>query len=101
MAGWSQSHFLQSLGWATLNSFWQMALLWSIYTGACFLLKLPAYRKYQIAVGSVLAGFIWFVLSFVTFYQNSAGSSFTFIHNGIYQSNGLLNIFLVSASIAY
>ncbi len=26
-----QTNFLQSLGWAVLNSLWQMALLWVAY----------------------------------------------------------------------
>ncbi len=28
---WGQSNFLQALGWAVLNSLWQMAFLWVIY----------------------------------------------------------------------
>jgi len=42
MEQWSQSHFLQALGWATLNSFWQMAILWCAFIGVNHLFKLSA-----------------------------------------------------------
>ena len=45
MAQWSQLHFLQALGWATLNSFWQMAILWCAFAGANHLFKLSATKK--------------------------------------------------------
>ena len=31
MFGIGQSNFLQALGWAVLNSLWQMAFLWVVY----------------------------------------------------------------------
>jgi hypothetical protein len=31
MGAINQSNFLQALGWAVLNSLWQMALLWVVY----------------------------------------------------------------------
>jgi bla regulator protein BlaR1 len=101
MANWSQSHFLQSLGWATLNSFWQMALLWSIYIGSTYVFKLPSYRKYQLSVLAIATGFVWFLVTFIFYYQSSAISSVAFFNQTINESNGLLNIFLLSASIAY
>jgi hypothetical protein len=42
MAAWSQSPFLQALGWAMLNSFWQMALLYTIVPAAAFTARIPA-----------------------------------------------------------
>jgi len=100
MANWSQSHFLQSLGWATLNSFWQMALLWCVFLAlnACF--RLSAQRRYQLAVGGILAGFAWAVLSFFTFYNETAGSS-AFFPAGISRGDSSLHIFLLAASMAY
>ncbi|NTS41507.1 M56 family metallopeptidase [Flavisolibacter sp. BT320] len=100
MAALSQSHFLQALGWATLNSIWQMALLWAIFSGFNHLFKLSATRKYQWAVTAVLLGFTWFVSTFVLYYQNNS-SSYAFFENTINQSNSVLNVCLISASITY
>ena len=70
MATWSQSHFLQSLGWTTLNSFWQMAVLWCVYLLATSLFKLNAQQKYQWAAASLICGFLWSIFTFVLFYQD-------------------------------
>jgi bla regulator protein BlaR1 len=101
MANWSQSHFLQSLGWATLNSFWQMALLWCIYSGASSLFRITAHRKYQLSVLAILTGFVWFVFSFLYFFQSSSLSTVSLFNQTIRESNNLLNTFLLSASLAY
>ena len=101
MANWSQSHFLQSLGWATLNSFWQMALLWCLYLGAGYIFKISSHKKYQLSVLAMVAGFAWFVFSFIYFFKSSSVSTVAFFNQSIQESNSLLNIFLLSASIAY
>lgn len=101
MAGWSQSHFLQSLGWATLNSFWQMALLWCFYVVATSVFKLSANQKYRFSVTAVMTGFAWFIFSFIYYYQSSAASAFAFIIQPINHSNGLFQVVLASASVAY
>lgn len=101
MANWSQSHFLQSLGWATLNSFWQMALLWCIYTAAIYLFPLSSRKKYQISVLAISLGFAWFVFTFTYYFQSSAASGIAFFDQGINGSNSILNILLLSASITY
>lgn len=101
MASWSQSHFLQSLGWATLNSFWQMALLWCLYLAASHLFKLSSHKKYQLSVTAIVIGFAWFVLSFIFFYESSPASAIGVFNQTITESNSLLNIFLISASVAY
>ena len=100
MATWSQSHFLQALGWATLNSFWQMAILWCAFVGVNHLFKLSATKKYQASVGAMLIGFAWFITTFVLYYQNNA-SSYAIFENTINHSNSLLNICLISASLTY
>ena len=100
MAQWSQLHFLQALGWATLNSFWQMAILWCAFAGVNHLFKLSATKKYQASVGAMLIGFAWFITTFVLYYQNNS-SSYAFFENTIAQSNNLLNICLLSPSITY
>lgn len=101
MVNWSQSHFLQSLGWATLNSIWQMALLWCVFLAANSIFKFSAHRKCQFSVTAVMAGFAWFVLTFFYFYNTKSTSVVGFFNQAISQSNSLLNIFLISASIAY
>jgi bla regulator protein blaR1 len=101
MANWSQSHFLQSLGWATLNSFWQMALLWCIFLGASHLFQLSSHKKYKFSVVAIIAGFIWFIASFALFYSSNPVSTIVFFNQSIPEADGLLNIFLLSASVAY
>src|SRR6059058_5536708 len=101
MANWSQSHLLQSLGWATLNSFWQMALLWCIYSGANYILNFSARKKYQLSVLSIFAGFSWFLISFIYYYQSNSITSIGFFNQTISESDNLLRIFLLSASMAY
>ena len=101
MANWSQSHFLQSLGWATLNSFWQMALLWCIYFTVHSIFKISFSQKYKFAVGSIISGFIWFVLTFIYYFNSSLWSGISIFNQSINESDSTLNIFLLSASIAY
>jgi bla regulator protein BlaR1 len=101
MANWSQSHFLQSLGWATLNSFWQMALLWCLYLVINSLFRLPSHRKYQLSVMAVASGFVWFVITFVYFFKSSSVTSIAFFNQPVNESNSLLTICLLSASVAY
>lgn len=101
MASWSQSQFLQSLGWATLNSFWQMAVLWCIYLAICSAFKISASKKYQFAVSAIVAGFVWFVFTFVYYFNSGSVSGIAIFSQAITASNSILNIFLLSASIAY
>ncbi|HEX2609048.1 MAG TPA: hypothetical protein VHK91_16815, partial [Flavisolibacter sp.] len=101
MADWSQSHFLQSLGWATLNSFWQMALLWCCYLGLSHAFKLTSHKKYQLAVSAVLLGFLWSAFSFYTYFQSAATSSVSIFSQTIPENSILLNTMLLAASIAY
>lgn len=100
MTGWSGSQFLQALGWATLNSFWQMAFLWCVFAGVSYLLKLSATKKYQASVAAMLVGFAWFLITFLSYYQSST-NTFAFFENTVTHSNSLLQICLFSASIAY
>jgi bla regulator protein blaR1 len=100
MAAWMQSHFLQALGWATLNSVWQMALLWALFCSVNHTFSLSASRKYQASVGAMLIGFTWFVSTFLFYYQNHS-SSYAFFENTVVHSNILLHICLLSASVTY
>jgi len=101
MANWSQSHFLQSLGWATLNSFWQIALLWCVFCLINHLFKLPSFRKYQLSVVAMFSGFVWFVITFIYFFQSSSISVLSFFNQSIEENNTFLNVALISASVSY
>jgi bla regulator protein blaR1 len=60
-----QSNFLQALGWALLNSLWQMAFLWVIYqviTGISR--KASSSHKSSLASVLLIGGFAWFVYTF-------------------------------------
>jgi beta-lactamase regulating signal transducer with metallopeptidase domain len=101
MANWSQSHFLQSLGWATINSFWQMALLWCLYLGASHFFRISSARKYQLSVIAILAGFNWFIITFLYYYNSSQVATIAFFSQAVDETNSLLNMFLLSASLTY
>lgn len=60
-----QSNFLQALGWAVLNSLWQLALLWVIYQliTALFAIKRPSQKSY-LATLLLFSGSAWFVFTF-------------------------------------
>lgn len=62
----SQSVFLQSLGWAILQSIWQVAMLWLVYfvIGRSFLAK---QAKARFVLGTFLLSLasFWFVATFV------------------------------------
>jgi bla regulator protein blaR1 len=101
MANWSQSQFLQSLGWATLNSFWQIALLWCIYLAVNSVFKISSHKKYQLAVAAIVTGFAWFVFTFIYYFDSNPVSGIALFNQTINESNNVLNIFLLSASLAY
>src|SRR5437763_3594435 len=69
MQALSQSSFLQALGYAIANSFWQVALLWSItlVINACF--KLSSHNRYRVGISAQLAGFAWFVVTLQFYYK--------------------------------
>ena len=66
-----QANFLQSLGWAVLNSLWQMALLWVIYQVISGIFK-TAKSSFRSSLASLLliTGFALFVYTFFSFYDN-------------------------------
>ncbi|MGV3528779.1 MAG: M56 family metallopeptidase [Flavisolibacter sp.] len=98
MADWSQSFFLQALGWATLNSFWQMGLLWCGYLLIIQLFRLSSHQKFLFSVSSIAAGFAWFILSFFNFKQTN-GLLSSMVETTV--SASYLQVFLISASVTY
>jgi bla regulator protein blaR1 len=74
------AYFLQSIGWAIANSFWQAGFLWLVYLAVTFFdKKLSALVKYNLSLALLFLSFTWFVFTLVQNYQllNLADSSFT------------------------
>ncbi|MFT3823906.1 MAG: M56 family metallopeptidase [Chitinophagaceae bacterium] len=64
----NQSAFLKALGWALLDSVWQMGLLWLLYVvltanGK----KLQARQRHTIALLSLTGGTLWFVITLIRY----------------------------------
>jgi bla regulator protein BlaR1 len=96
----SQSDFLQALGWSTLNSFWQMGLLWSVFLLYNYFFKPSSNRKYLTAVCLVFAGSAWFLFTFISFYTSSS-QSLSYLRFDQLEATGLLPKILTAASVTY
>jgi beta-lactamase regulating signal transducer with metallopeptidase domain len=70
-----QSAFLKALGWALLNSLWQMALLWLVYVGLTMNgKKLLSRQRHAIALLLLTGGSLWFLISLIiNFYKAASG----------------------------
>jgi beta-lactamase regulating signal transducer with metallopeptidase domain len=70
-----QSAFLKALGWALLNSLWQMALLWLVYMALTMNgKKLLSRQRHTIALLSLAGGSLWFLTSLViNLYKAASG----------------------------
>ena len=101
MTGLSQSAFLQALGWATLNSIWQMALLWCCFVGANYFFKLSAAKKYFFSVTATFAGAVWFFATFLLYYNGYFSSRFTFNEQAAVPLKAIMPLVLSAASITY
>ncbi|MGC4034320.1 MAG: M56 family metallopeptidase [Chitinophagaceae bacterium] len=96
MTAFTHSAFLQALGWAVLNSVWQMAFLWIIYNVALSVPRsLRASQKSAIAVTMLFAGFAWFLFTFVSLYLSRDNNAAFVSLKGLSEStNNSLNNFL-------
>jgi bla regulator protein blaR1 len=66
MSFFGNLNFLQALGWAVLNSIWQMAFLWVILQVIfSFIPNRPA-EKSRLASLFLGAGFVWFLCTFIS-----------------------------------
>lgn len=80
----NQANVLQSLGWAVLNSLWQLALLWVVYQLImAFAKKARPAAKSLLATFLLFTGFAWFIYTFLH----------AFLGNGVSQK-GLSNMLL-------
>ncbi|AEV97550.1 hypothetical protein A4D02_30385 [Niastella koreensis] len=70
-----QSAFLKALGWALLNSLWQMALLWLVYVGLTMNgKKLLSRQRHALALLSLAGGSLWFLATLViNLYKAASG----------------------------
>ncbi len=69
MQALSQSSFLQALGYAIANSFWQVALLWLLAAIINAGFKLSSHNRYRVAITAQAGGFAWFVVTLQFYYQ--------------------------------
>ncbi|MBS4042247.1 MAG: M56 family metallopeptidase [Chitinophagaceae bacterium] len=77
------NHFFQALGYALLNSFWQVALLWLLFMLFNSKKNKTPQNNFVFLVVIQTIGFIWFLQTFIT----------------AYQQNFTLHLFLNSATI--
>ena len=99
------ANFLQSLGWAALNSLWQIAFFWIIFQLLVTVFKVKPSFKSGIASTLLFAGFCWFIYTFATTFNTSSNivtfSSGFLKVNGNQQVNDWFLQFLPIASIIY
>ncbi|MCY7420734.1 MAG: M48 family metalloprotease [Chitinophagaceae bacterium] len=69
MFQFSQSPFLQALGYTIVNSLWQFATLWLIYLAVNSVFNISSHKKYAAAVSLQLVGFAWFLFTFIFYYN--------------------------------
>ena len=98
----SHSNFLQALGWAVINSLWQMALVWLLYKLFVFVIKPGSSLKSKSAFIFLTGGTVWFIISFILAYNAPANNTSLFTWNGIrYSLNDSISVILPYASILY
>ena len=108
MALFGNSNFLQALGWAVLNSLWQMALLWVIFQVILsFRISKPAYKS-KLATIAISIGFSWFLITLFSYWfiDPSASKNFLFAISSFEPSvsanwNDKLELILPYASAGY
>ncbi|MBI1342812.1 MAG: hypothetical protein GC171_07760 [Terrimonas sp.] len=66
MPVFSESTYLQALGWAIINSFWQMSLLWILYKAIIAFNPQNANRRGFLATLLLSSGFIWFLFTWIS-----------------------------------
>jgi beta-lactamase regulating signal transducer with metallopeptidase domain len=89
-----QTNFLQALGWAMLNSLWQMAFLWVIYQFITGIIstaglgkKIKSSVKSSLASSLLITGFAWFIYTFVSAFISHIAIN-TVISSGLINPRG-------------
>jgi len=80
----NQVNFLQSLGWALINSLWQMALLWVVYQfiTVSFHKMRPAHKT-SLATVLTFSGFAWFVYTLISSLVSQTNSIISLYYTGL------------------
>src|SRR5215471_4397927 len=101
------ANFLQALGWAVLNSLWQMALLWVIFQAIISSGIHRSTQKTKLATILLFTGFCWFFITFIRHWlidPGTAKNSFIALDSFTHQAT-IWNSILVNAlpwtSLAY
>jgi beta-lactamase regulating signal transducer with metallopeptidase domain len=102
----SQSSFLQALGWAVLNSLWQMALLWVIYQSVTAVFRVnKSSQKGNLATLLLFSGSAWFAFTFFSILIDRPVSTTGYTSFVTIQGNSAVNdwlfMMLPIASIVY
>src|ERR1043166_9286049 len=106
MTAAAESVFLYALGWAVLNSLWQMALLWGVYQFISGIAKSKPSQKSTLATLLLIAGFAWFLYTLISVLAHQTSNSIL-IKSGIAGSTinekliGWLQQTLPAAAITY
>ncbi|RYY59905.1 MAG: M56 family metallopeptidase [Chitinophagaceae bacterium] len=103
MGPFAGSEFLQALGWAVLNSLWQMAFLWVAYQLLSGTVVKRPHARSLLATFLLTSGFVWFLYSFISLLQfnepaSVPGLTALVVNEGI---NDLLYASLPFASVVY
>ena len=108
MTAFGESIVLQAMGWAILNSLWQMALLWVIYhLILSFYKNARPHQKTLLASIILCSGFSWFILTFLSIWISDSFVNHSLITSSIISVDGneQLNLWLQStlpvASLIY
>jgi len=65
-----QSFILQSIGWAIINSLWQVGALWLLYQFITYVnCNLSALVKYNLSISLLFTSMVWFILTVFKNYQ--------------------------------
>lgn len=94
--------FLQALGWAALNSIWQVGFLWFFLWITNHLAKLNPQKKYVLSVACIAASFLLFLFNISFYLQNSDNLNISVLKNSnVSLPPNWISAILSSASIAY
>lgn len=64
------AYLLQSIGWAIVNSFWQIGILWLLYQFITSIgKKLPALIKHHLSIALLITSLVWFIITIVQNYR--------------------------------
>ena len=90
-----QANFLQSLGWAVLNSLWQLALLWIIYQFITGIFRTAKSSfKSSLASSLLTGGFAWFIYTFLSALTDNSNPLIISPSSANAESNAELNSWL-------